>query len=322
MDYFDLFTHSSAYNILNKDIKNKKLVHAYLIASQDVMLTNKYASFFAYGVLSGQMDNLTGVEWDKIVNKNRADVIWYPRYDKVISSDEVSDIINTSLVAPLEHDKKVMILSDFDDMRVDNQNKLLKTIEEANEHTVFVVLAKSIDNVIPTIRSRCQKIELAEVNYNDMCAFLMGKVKSDYKMIASLSNGSVTEAIRLDKTNAMELMDMAVDMMMSMGRSSDVIVYSSKILATKNEMDFVDVLLNVLYQIDKVRAFGITQTNKYSASLLALSRAYNATCIALIAKRINYVKRASVTNCNAVALIDGLLMYILEVRYKYGKNGN
>ena len=87
-------------------------------------------------------------------------------------------------------------------------------------------------------------------------------------------------------------------------------------------MDFVDVLLNVLYQIDKVRAFGITQTNKYSASMLALSRAYNATCIALIAKRINYVKRASVTNCNAVALIDGLLMYILEVRYKYGKNGN
>lgn len=322
MDYFDLFTHSSVYNILNNDIRFSRCSHAYLISSQDVVVAEQYARFFAYGILIGQMESLDGVEWEKIANNNSADCIWYPRYDKVISSDEVSDIINTALVSPLEHDKKVMILRGFSDMRVDNQNKLLKTIEEANAHTVFIILATSIDNVIPTIRSRCQKIELPQINESDMCEFLKGKVTGDYRMLACLCNGSVTEAMKLDKTNAMDLMDLAVEMLMNLGRSSDVIKYSSKILSTKCESNFMDVLQNVLYQIDKVRLHGANTANKYNASLIALSRAYNATCIAYIARQINYCKRAMVTNCNAVALVDGLLMYILEVRYKYGKNGN
>ncbi|MFZ4585172.1 MAG: ATP-binding protein [Acidimicrobiia bacterium] len=62
--------------------------------------------------------------------------------------------------SPIESDRKVVLVLDAERLRNDAQNALLKTIEEPPARTVMVLVAEAPDDLLPTVRSRCQRIDL------------------------------------------------------------------------------------------------------------------------------------------------------------------
>lgn len=53
---------------------------------------------------------------------------------------------------------KVFIIDGADRLEADGQNVLLKTLEEPPPGTVIILVTKSLDRLLPTIRSRCQSV--------------------------------------------------------------------------------------------------------------------------------------------------------------------
>lgn len=77
-----------------------------------------------------------------------------------IKVDEVRELVARSAWAPSGAGWRVVVLEDADRLTETAGNALLKAIEEPGERTVWLLCAPAIDDVMPTIRSRCRHLRL------------------------------------------------------------------------------------------------------------------------------------------------------------------
>ncbi|HEX8154323.1 MAG TPA: AAA family ATPase [Thermoanaerobaculia bacterium] len=77
---------------------------------------------------------------------------------KLISIEQIRDIVAGASLRPYEGRTKVFLIDPADGLSPSGSNSLLKTLEEPTRDTVFVLLTKSPDLLLPTIRSRSQQI--------------------------------------------------------------------------------------------------------------------------------------------------------------------
>ncbi|WP_125773121.1 DNA polymerase III subunit delta' [Antribacter gilvus] len=78
----------------------------------------------------------------------------------IITVKEVRDLIGTAVRTPSQGRWRVIVVEDADRMAEQTTNVLLKSIEEPPPQTVWVLCAPSVQDVLPTIRSRCRGVVL------------------------------------------------------------------------------------------------------------------------------------------------------------------
>ena len=74
--------------------------------------------------------------------------------------DEAREIITRSSRAPTRGRWQVTLIEDADRMEERTSNTLLKAIEEPPPHGVLLLCAPSVEDLLPTIRSRCRLVRL------------------------------------------------------------------------------------------------------------------------------------------------------------------
>ena len=84
-----------------------------------------------------------------------------PAPDKTdITTEQIGELLGELALKPYEGRYRFALIDPFEDTNAFSANKLLKTLEEPEAHVVFLLIALSLDAVLPTIRSRCQQITL------------------------------------------------------------------------------------------------------------------------------------------------------------------
>ncbi|HEY3053262.1 MAG TPA: AAA family ATPase [Thermoanaerobaculia bacterium] len=93
---------------------------------------------------------------------------------KQISVDQIRDILSNAAMRPYEGRTKVFIIDPASALTGSGSNALLKTLEEPARDTIFILLTRSPDLLLPTIRSRSQAIYVGgeEPRDEDLAAFL------------------------------------------------------------------------------------------------------------------------------------------------------
>lgn len=81
-----------------------------------------------------------------------------------IGVDEVEDIQHAASLPPFESECKVFIIDGADKLSAPAASRLLKTLEEPPGRVVFILLAETVESVMPTVVSRCQLLELKPVS--------------------------------------------------------------------------------------------------------------------------------------------------------------
>jgi len=81
---------------------------------------------------------------------------------KLISVEQIREIVSGAAMRPYEGRGKVFIIDPADALSVSGSNSLLKTLEEPARDTTFVLLTRSPDLLLPTIKSRAQQIYVAD----------------------------------------------------------------------------------------------------------------------------------------------------------------
>ncbi len=96
-----------------------------------------------------------------VVAGSHADVSLIRTEKLSIGVDEVRDLVRRSALAPVGRRWQILIVEDADRLTEQACNALLKTIEEPTPRTVWMLCAPTVEDVLPTIRSRCRQLILS-----------------------------------------------------------------------------------------------------------------------------------------------------------------
>lgn len=108
-----------------------------------------------------------------------------------ISIDTVREMSAAAAYRPYSALNRVIILDDAETLTEIAQEALLKTLEEPPPHVVIMVIATRAESLRPTIRSRCEEIELGLVDSSTIADCLMSRGAADpeARNLASLAEG-------------------------------------------------------------------------------------------------------------------------------------
>ncbi|HZP28876.1 MAG TPA: hypothetical protein VFC99_07980 [Acidimicrobiia bacterium] len=179
-------------------------VHAYLLVGPRGSGVEDAARCFAAALVAPDGDART---WDLVGRGMHPDVVEFePEGGTYRIKDDVRDrIIPEASRSPIESERKVVVLFEADRLkgtRNDSANTLLKTLEEPPPRTVMVLVTAFPDELLETVRSRCQRIDLAPLAEDVVRAALEreGVPDADARLAARLSGGQLGRARSLAGT--------------------------------------------------------------------------------------------------------------------------
>lgn len=170
-------------------IKSKETVcDDYIKDWRELLIKNPYFSF---------------QEWLKIINAGNTMPIIYEK-----ESDEIARKL---VLKSSEGGYKIMLIWYPEKMNITCANKILKLLEEPPTRTVFILVSDRPDNILGTILSRSQRINVPPIQEKDIADTLRTNWKlseKDARDVAHLSRGSLIKAINTitsDETNSENL---------------------------------------------------------------------------------------------------------------------
>jgi DNA polymerase-3 subunit delta' len=118
---------------------------------------------------------------------------------KDISVDQVREVEQAVALAPFEGRTRVVIIDPADAMSAGAQNAFLKTLEEPPPNAVFVLIARREHDLLPTVRSRCRKIEFGLVPAGEIEGALRerGSDEEQARLLSRLAEGRPERALAL-----------------------------------------------------------------------------------------------------------------------------
>jgi DNA polymerase III subunit delta' len=145
----------------------------------------------------------------------------------LIPEAESQNIIQKLSLSPYEGGWKVMIIWLPEKMGATPANTLLKTLEEPTGKTLFILCSEHPEQMLTTVLSRSQRIDVPPVKTEDMCEALTARRGVDPTAaanIARISKGNYLTALRLlcDDDEAPQAMLNSFTSLMRMAYSRNV----------------------------------------------------------------------------------------------------
>ncbi len=123
---------------------------------------------------------------------------------------------------PLEGRAKVFIVRRAEELSSAAANALLKTLEEPGPRTHFVLLSAVADSLLPTIRSRTQRVRFGPLPDEVVADLLGAQGVENAPAIAALAGGSMANALLLSDPEATARRDEFVSRAMAALSSRDL----------------------------------------------------------------------------------------------------
>lgn len=114
-----------------------------------------------------------------------------------IKIDEIRELVARSAWGASISNWRIVVIEDCDRMTEAAANALLKALEEPASQTVWLLCAPTLQDVLPTIRSRCRHLNLKTPNVSEITKFLinnLGANTKDAELAARISHGHIGRA--------------------------------------------------------------------------------------------------------------------------------
>ena len=144
--------------------------------------------------------------WREFVNENPYGSLfdWYQKLgienkQGMMGVDEAQEILKSLSLTSYEGGFKIMLIWMAEKMNTSCSNKLLKLIEEPPDKTLFILIAEDEEQIIQTIRSRCQILHFPPLS-EAVIAEELEKKNIDpltAKKLAVQANGDYSHALQL-----------------------------------------------------------------------------------------------------------------------------
>ena len=202
MGFNNIIGHEEIIRHLKNAIEAGKISHSYIFTGEKGSGKKLLAGTFAATLQCEAGGTEPCQKCDsckKAMGKNHPDIIMVSHEKPgTITIDEIRDqVIHDVDIRPYYSPYKIYIIADADMMTPQAQNALLKTIEEPPEYAVIMLLTNNIGGLLPTIQSRCVRLDRKVVNDGLVKKYLMEHLHvPDYQaeIDASFAQGSIGKA--------------------------------------------------------------------------------------------------------------------------------
>lgn len=179
---------TTAYRTFSNDAASGKLSHAYMLHLNDSKNLRAVLKIFAlhFFGLSGEE-----VDGKRVINESFTDCRIYPEEGKKLSAEAVSSLLGDSVLKPMERDRKLYVISGFEQASALLQNKLLKTLEEPPEGVYFLLGVTSPASVLDTVKSRVKTLTVPPFSEGEIYAALERKKSNPLNADAAKSCGGI-----------------------------------------------------------------------------------------------------------------------------------
>lgn len=256
-------------------------------------------------------------QWRELVKRNRFfgerelnDALGIDNKSGTISVADAAEIMRKLSLSSYEGGAKVMLVMFPEKMNTEAANKLLKSLEEPQPDTCFLLISHSPQRILKTVLSRCLRIEVPPVDMPQIVGILVNDFNAEREeamLAAKRSCGSVGRALEiLDKMlnqddSACAFMDIMEAC--SSGSLYDMLVIGEKLAAAGREnikaelikgLDIIRELLIMEVGLGELSLASATESNELKAikgilnrSSLYRLREFTESSIRLIDRNVN-----------------------------------
>ncbi|MEO8515529.1 MAG: DNA polymerase III subunit delta' [Flavobacterium sp.] len=178
---FERFSHPDLHfvypTVTTEDVKSKPKSLDFLSDWRQFLTEKPYGSLFDWY-------NLLGVQ-----NKQGE-----------IRVEDAQEILKSLALKSYEGGYKIMIIWMADKINIAASNKLLKLLEEPTDKTLFILISENEEDIIQTIRSRCQVLHFSALSESAIAESLINNENVDSKKaqkIAHKAQGNYNKALQL-----------------------------------------------------------------------------------------------------------------------------
>lgn len=199
--------HEWAVELLECSLANGRTAHAYLLLGLPQIGKTTLALNFAQalncqdeGKPCGQCRSCL-----KIAHGNHPDVRVIEAGNGTIKIDQVRTMQREVVLSPHEGRWKVYVIRQMERATAEAANCLLKTLEEPPAQVILVLTASDMDQLLPTIVSRCQVLNLRPPSVllaQEALEERWGVEPERAKLLARLSGGRLGWAVRASEDEA------------------------------------------------------------------------------------------------------------------------
>ncbi len=157
-----------AVGLLKSSYEKNRLSHAYLFHGAKGVGKKEIAFYFSTFFYCKEHGCLNCNDCKSILNNNHLNVYYIEKAENktVITVEQIENLHEEFSKTSLVDGPRIYIIDGIDIANTQAQNKLLKFIEEPDnkEATYGIFLAENINQVLPTIKSRCQIINFKDID--------------------------------------------------------------------------------------------------------------------------------------------------------------
>jgi DNA polymerase III subunit delta' len=211
-----------ALGALRSALRSGTVHHAWLFAGPEGVGKELSAIGFAQALLCTEQPGEgcgACATCGRIERRNHPDVLWLMPEDervtrglagksdftgtpsKELKVDQVRAVQDRLALRALEGERKLAIVASAHLMNEAAQNAFLKTLEEPPPGTVLVLIASASERLLPTIRSRCTRLQFGPLPTEQVAQQLQrdrGLDDATAHLVAVMSGGSLSKALSLD----------------------------------------------------------------------------------------------------------------------------
>ncbi|MGH3471357.1 MAG: DNA polymerase III subunit delta' [Nocardioidaceae bacterium] len=182
------------------------MTHAWLFTGPPGSGRSNAATAFAAALLCEQQGCGECLSCRTALAGSHADVTRVVTDQSVIRVDAIRELVRHAALAPAGRRWQVLIVEDADRLTDQAADALLKSVEEPPDRTVWLLCAPTVEDVVPTIRSRCRTLVLRTPTAQAVTEHLVGGLDVPEEVAAFAARASQghigrARALALDETS-------------------------------------------------------------------------------------------------------------------------
>jgi len=170
---------SHAVQVAKSGETSQAMTHSWLFVGPPGSGRSNAAVAFAASLVCKENGCGICIDCSTVLASTHVDVERFNPTGLSIKADEVRELISRSSWSPSVGGWRIVIIEDADRLTETAANALLKTIEEPESHTVWLLCAPTLSDVPVTIRSRCRHVQLRTPSTKSVEEFLLNSTKVD-----------------------------------------------------------------------------------------------------------------------------------------------
>ncbi|PLX95071.1 MAG: DNA polymerase III subunit delta' [Desulfuromonas sp.] len=202
MTFANIIGHERQKKLLRQAWRNQRMAHAYLFTGAEGIGKRLMAVALVRLIFC---ENQTGcgtcAGCRRIDHNNHPDLHVLEPEGSFIKIDAIRELQKELQHPPLEAPRRICIIDGAERMNPAAGNALLKTLEEPRTDVMLILISPQPQNVLETIRSRCQQMPFARLEQSMIRKVLAQQDfnEDESRILASLSEGSLKRALGSDR---------------------------------------------------------------------------------------------------------------------------